>query len=156
MPWPCANVGHVLVEIDARHGEDLDVGIEAVIVGMEEAAGLDAVRRDRPRFAQKVLQAGQPAFDALVDAVVAQRLARICRDRRLAMIHEIGADARQVDKRLDAEPRQVVGRPEAREHQQLGCRDGPGRKNDLAVAALFGEYIVTQIADPPSPDRRRR
>ena len=35
------------------------------------------------------------------------------------MILQVGADAGQVDAHRDAVPRQLVGRADAREHQQL-------------------------------------
>ena len=51
------------------------------------------------------------------------------------MVHQVGADVRAVERDVDADLAQMVGRPDARQHQDLRRADRAGAEQHLALGA---------------------
>ena len=63
------------------------------------------------------------------------------------MILQVGADAGQVDGRLDAHGAQMIRRADARQHKQLGRVDGAAGEDDVAVGAHRAALAPVVVLD---------
>ena len=121
--------------LDAGAGQEMELDVGRLLrpVAPPEAAGLDDVGGDRPLAEQRVFQAGHRLPALLLVAVDAVRPVEFGDDVDIHVIVQVLADARQVVHHLDAVLAEMLGRADARQHQQLRRADGAGGDDDFAL-----------------------
>ena len=74
--------------------------------------------------------------------VEADGLLRFVLQEQVDVILQILPHVRRIHLHADAVAAQVVGRPDARQHQQMRRADGAGRENDFAATARDTRFAV--------------
>ena len=123
---------------------ELDVGPVGVAARRPEAARLEQGRGDRPCLVRQILQARQSGPVRLEHAVIGVIAGTFGDDVEVEMVLQVGADARQVVHRRDADRPQMIGRPDPGEQQQARRADSAGGEHHLA----FGRSAST--SRPPA------
>ena len=126
------DAGDIAVEIDRRHAIELQRR-PCASIGIDEGAGLHAGRGDGARLEQHVLQAVAHHGEAAILAEIAESPCRARDDGHFVMILQVAPDARQIGLDGDAMLRELVGRADARQHQELRRHIGAGRDDHLGI-----------------------
>jgi hypothetical protein len=111
-----------------RVREQLDVGLREPPVGAQHRVGAVELARERPGAEQVPLRHGS---DGAVEAQLVDEGNSAFRgelERHARVLGEVAADAGEVVNQRDAHFGEVPGRPDARQHQQLGRVVGAARK----------------------------
>ena len=111
----------------------LDVGLLDAGRRAKEGAGLELVGGTEPGLEQHPLRARHPLPEPRKPGIEGDRLQADLLEIELHVILKVGADARAVGLDLDAHVLQVLGRADARQHQELRGVERGSRDDHLAV-----------------------
>ena len=131
---------------------ELDVGVRDAVAAAQEGPGVGLVARAHALLEEEPLEADHDHAVRLQVAVERDRLLAAVLHVNLQMVVQVLADARQVDRRRDADRAQVIGRTDAGEHQELRRAEGAGADDHLARGeglAGLAAHGVGQAEGPP-------
>ena len=140
----------VAVPLLDRPGEHVDLQVRPLqpLVAAHQRADIEAHAGQRPGAAEGVLHAGQDAPRQAVDQVVhGDGLGALVGDVGVEVVVQVAADARHVLDHRDAVLLQMLGRAEARQHQQLRRAVDAARDDDLAAGARRPEAVGRAVFD---------
>jgi hypothetical protein len=140
-------VGQALVAVGPGQHMQLQVRREQARLGVSEAAGLRRVGSQRAAVSE--LPAQRVRVAALLPQAAQPR--RGPDHRQHWMVRQVGADARAVRQHVDAHLDQVVGRPDAGQHQQLRAVDRAAGHDDLGAGLGAGHLTVPQVTHAGGP-----
>ncbi len=119
----------------AHGGRDemiLDVGVVDAGRRAHEGCRLEMVGGAEAGLEEQPFGADQRLGERVEDRIERDRLERFLLDVEFHMVLQIAPDAGAVGDDLDAVALQLLGRSDARQHEELGRVDGRGRDDDFA------------------------
>ena len=128
--------GSLAVVTDGQRQEViLDVGVIHRIGGPDKSAAFELVGRAKPGLLQQPFHA-DPAFaQQVIVCIKRDRFQRLVLHIDFKMVLQVRTDPRPVGQGRDAVLAQVVGRPDARQHEEFRRVDRTGRNDHLSFGA---------------------
>src|SRR5215510_2065074 len=140
-------IPEAVVHVKDRREEKLDVRRASMRTHFEKSGGLAYARCEWAFFEEHIVE---NVFD-VVGSVQSYRFEAFVFDSDQQVIHQVLADAGQVDDNGDVHRAQMIGGADARKHQRLQRIYRPARQDDFTIdARLLGTPVLNELdADDP-------